>query len=151
MSITIAAASRRVAARRGSYYLTHGSDTCDKHGSRKASRTFAKALIGEGVEDMQPEPEEDRDAYDDDMSRSGYDYEPVPCFVLEVWFYDGDKDYLDGYQIHAVGDSMDELQPFYDRHKNDKNPPQRYYGAIDQWEYDSARSQMEYLNQYQAN
>jgi len=61
----IAAATRRFRTRRGSSFLTHGSDSYDKHGKRKTQRALDKALIEEQINfDEQEAREREQEAWD---------------------------------------------------------------------------------------
>lgn len=124
----IASASRRVAARRTERNRAQVGDA--DRTIHKASRILAKALIMEGLEDMQSEAEEAYTIEDDD------DYQLVAAWYVEAWLEDGDKSYLDGYQIVAASKDPYDLSDVLHSYTNRNHPPKLYYGAVEKWEFD---------------
>lgn len=82
----LANAQARFRSARGASFLTHGSDNYDHKGLKKARRAIDRALIEEALEEVNTAKV--------DMK-----------WVVKAWRNDGDKWYLDGYDVVFVSDS----------------------------------------------
>ena len=91
--MTVAQATRRIRNTKGSSYLTHGADDYDHRGYTKAQRHLSKALIEEALE---------ADRADDVQ-------EPRWMFVLAIYLIDGDKPWLDCWDVVGVYSTKEEL------------------------------------------
>lgn len=90
--MSIAKATRRIRNTRGSSYLTKGADDYDHHGFNKAQRQLSAALIEEALEETEVEKE------------------ARWMWVLQAYLIDGDKFWLDGWDVVGVYSTLEELQ-----------------------------------------
>jgi len=120
---TINQATRRIRNTRGSSYLTHGADNYDHRGLNKARRNLGKALIEEYLTEDAPEVPE------------------VVCmWVVVAWCVDGDKDYLDGFEVigyhNEQADAVAQFQKLKEHFANapEWQQPWYEYRVISDWE-----------------
>lgn len=95
MTITIKQAQARVRSHKGCSFLTHGGDDFAHNGLNKARRAMDRAAINEQlVEDEVPEDEAD------------------VRWVVEAYLCDGDKWWLDSYEVVLITSDFDEADRF---------------------------------------
>lgn len=90
--MSIAKATRRIRNTKGSSYLTKGSDNYDHRGMKKAQRQLSRALIEEAIAEVETQKE------------------PRWKWVLAAYLCDGDKPWLDGFEVVGVFETYSELQ-----------------------------------------
>ncbi len=95
--MSIAKATRRIRNTKGSSYLTKGSDDYDHRGFNKAQRQLSVALIEEALAEVEIEKE------------------ARWMWVLQAYLSDGDKFWLDGWDVIGVYNTIEELHERIDR------------------------------------
>lgn len=132
--ITMKQASSRVRSNRGSSFLTKGADEMDHQGLNKARRSMDTAVIGEQLWDVGPE-----------AAKIEEDNTPDYRFKAVAYLYDGDKDYLDGWEVVGVFETQEEAQEKIAAYGRDEDQARKpYWECVDvkaDWE---AREHLEY-------